>query len=75
MNKMNIFFGNSVVEKIKFTSFDDEKKNFIYDHDYKRNVTNNKYQSKVKNVKNENAFQEDGIGDLHGNVSSSRSVC
>ena len=53
MNKMNIFFGNSVVEKIKFTSFDDEKKKFIYDHDYKRNVTNNKYQSKVKNVKNE----------------------
>ena len=53
MNKMNIFFGNSVVEKIKFTSFDDEKKNFIDDHNYKRNVTNNKYQSKVKNVKNE----------------------
>ncbi len=53
MNKMNIFFGNSVVEKIKFTSFDDEKKNFIDDHNYKRNVTNNKYQRKVKNVKNE----------------------
>jgi len=53
MNKMNIFFGNSVVEKIKFTSFDDEKKNFINDHNYKRNVTNNKYQRKVKNVKNE----------------------
>ena len=29
MNKMNIFFGNSVVEKIKFTSFDDEKKNLL----------------------------------------------
>ena len=53
MNKMNIFFGNSVVEKIKFTSFDDEKKNFIDDHNYKRNVTNNNYQRKVKNVKNE----------------------
>ena len=53
MNKTNIFFGNSVVEKIKFTSFDDEKKNFIDDHNYKRNVTNNKYQRKVKNVKNE----------------------
>ena len=53
MNKMNIFFGNSVDEKIKFTSFDDEKKNFIDDHNYKRNVTNNKYQRKVKNVKNE----------------------
>jgi len=52
MNKMNIFFGNSVVEKIKFTSYD-EKKNFINDHNYKRNVTNNKYQRKVKNVKNE----------------------
>ena len=53
MNKMNIFFGNSVVEKIKFTSFDDEKKKIIDDHNYKRNVTNNKYQRKVKNVKNE----------------------
>jgi len=53
MNKMNIFFGNSVVEKIKFTSFDDEKENFIDDDNYKRNVTNNKYQRKVKNVKNE----------------------
>ena len=50
---MNIFFGNSVVEKIKFTSFDDEKENFIDDDNYKRNVTNNKYQRKVKNVKNE----------------------
>ena len=26
MDKMNNFFGNSVVEKIKFTSFEDEKK-------------------------------------------------
>ena len=50
--KMNSFFGYSVVEKLKFTSFDDEKK-FSVDSDFKKNVTNNKYQKKINNVKNE----------------------
>ena len=52
IDKMNSFFGYSVVEKLKFTSFDDEKK-FSVDSDFKKNVTNNKYQKKINNVKNE----------------------
>tara|TARA_Y100000741_G_scaffold332348_1_gene288230 strand:+ start:274 stop:762 length:489 start_codon:yes stop_codon:yes gene_type:complete len=53
MNRMNIFFGNSVVEKIKFTSFSEEKKSIPIDNDSKVNVTNNKYKDKIKSVKNE----------------------
>ena len=53
LNKMNNFFGYSVVEKLKFISFDDEQEitNSI-NTDFK-NVTINKYQDKIKNVKNE----------------------
>jgi hypothetical protein len=53
MDKMNSFFGYSVVEKLKFTSFDDEKKFFLKDNSDNENVTNNKYQKKIINVKNE----------------------
>ena len=53
MDKMNSFFGYSVVEKLKFISFDDEKKIFSKKDDQERNVTNNKYQKKINNVKNE----------------------
>ena len=53
MDKMNSFFGDLVVEKLKFTSFDDEKKKNYKKNDQVRNVTNNKYQKKIKNVKNE----------------------
>ena len=53
MDKMNSFFGYSVVEKLKFTSFDDEKKILSKKDDQERNVTNNKYQKKINNVKNE----------------------
>ena len=52
LNKMNSFFGDLVVEKLKFISFDDEQKVFsknISDH---KNVTINKYQNKINNVKN-----------------------
>ena len=53
LDKMNNFFGYSVVEKLKFISFDDEQEitNSI-NTDFK-NVTINKYQDKIKNVKNE----------------------
>mgnify|MGYP006433921859 FL=1 len=53
MNKMNSFFGYSVVENLKLTSFDDEK---IFPEIKKindKNVTNDKYQKKIKDVKNE----------------------
>ncbi len=53
MDKMNSFFGDLVVEKLKFTSFDDEKKKNSKKNDQERNVTNNKYQKKIKDVKNE----------------------
>ena len=53
MDKMNSFFGYSVVEKLKFTSFDDEKKLFSYENLVAENVTNDKYQKKINDIKNE----------------------
>ena len=53
MDKMNSFFGYKVVEKLKFTSFDDENKTFSEENDNREYVTNKKYQKKIKNVKNE----------------------
>ncbi len=53
MDKMNSFFGHTVVEKLKFTSFDDEKKIMSKNNNQYENVTNNKFQIKINNVKNE----------------------
>ena len=53
MDKMNSFFGYSVVEKLKFTSFDDENKIFLKEKGLIENETNKKYQKKIKDVKNE----------------------
>ena len=53
MDKMNSFFGYSVVEKLKFTSFDDQKDFSAEEGKKKNNVTNNKYKKKVNDVKNE----------------------
>ena len=53
MDKMNSFFGYSVIEKLKFISFDDQNKVFFKNIDQKENVTNNKYQKKLNDVKNE----------------------
>ena len=50
VDKMNSFFGYLVVEKLKFTSFDDEKKFFLKDKVDNENVTNNKYQKKIIDV-------------------------
>ena len=52
INKMNGFFGYSVVEKLKFVGFDEEKK-ISNENDHKKNVTNNKFQMKINDVKNE----------------------
>ena len=52
-DKMNNFFGYSVVEKIKLISFDDEKKNFTNKKYVNKYVTNNKFQKKINNVKNQ----------------------
>ena len=50
---MNSFFGYCVVDKLKFNSFDDQKKFFTKDNDHKENVTINKYKKKINEVKNE----------------------
>ncbi len=53
LDKMNSFFGYSVVEKLKLISFDDEEKFLSKNLQSNKNVTINKYQDKVKNIKNE----------------------
>ena len=53
LDKMNSFFGNSVVEKLKLTSFNDEKEIFSKEKIKQENVTIKKYQKKITDVKNE----------------------
>ena len=53
MDKMNNFFGYLVVEKLKFTSFEDERKNFLKKNYPGEHETNKRYQKKLDNVKNE----------------------
>jgi len=49
INKMNSFFGYSVIEKLKFISFNDEKEILSKDTIKQDNVTNNKYRKKIFN--------------------------
>ena len=53
MDKIKGFFGYKVVEKLKFTSFENEKETLFKEDDQKLNVTNNKFQKKINDVKNE----------------------
>ena len=53
LDKMNSFFGYSVVEKLKFISFDDEQRIFSKIDLYQENVAINKYQNKINDVKND----------------------
>ena len=54
MDRMNNFFGKIVVEKIKFTSFEDDQKISTKDtKSLQKNVTKNKHQNLINNVKNE----------------------
>ena len=53
IDKMNSFFGYSVVEKLKFISFDNEQKIFAKDVGDRKNETINKYQNKINDVKND----------------------
>ena len=53
LDKMNRFFGHSVVEKLKFISFDDEQQIFVTPNNNQENVTINKYQNKINDVKND----------------------
>ena len=53
MNKVNRFFGNTVIEKIKFTTFEEERKQLIRDKIEKNAVTRKTYHEKIEGVKNE----------------------
>ena len=51
IDKMNSFFGYSVIEKLKFISFDDEQKIFTKTETKQENVAIYKYQDKIKKDK------------------------
>ena len=53
INKMNTFFGYNVVERLKFISFDDSQNPLSSKDNQVRNVTINKYQNKINNIKND----------------------
>ena len=53
ITRMNTFFEDQVVEKIKLTSFNDERKIIVEKNDLNLNVTNNRFKDKISNVKNE----------------------
>ena len=53
IDNMNRFFSDTVVEKLKFSSFSDEKKPIFKEKILKSNVTNDKYKKKISNVKND----------------------
>ena len=53
MDKMNALFGNTVIEKIKLTTFNDEKQILTKKSNDENNVTNKKFQKKIESVKNE----------------------
>ena len=53
MDRMNNFFGKAVVEKIKFTSFEEDQKSSLDTKPLGKSVTKNKFQNKIENVKNE----------------------
>tara|TARA_B110000003_G_C16342037_1_gene415176 strand:+ start:59 stop:547 length:489 start_codon:yes stop_codon:yes gene_type:complete len=53
INKMNNFFGYSVVEKLKLVSFDNEKEIVQESKNNTMNVAINKYKNKINDVKNE----------------------
>ena len=52
LDKINSYFGYSVVEKIKLVSFDDNKTN-VKKSKNKHNATNSKYMNKIVDIKND----------------------
>ena len=57
IDKMNSFFGYSIVEKLKFISFNDTKNKLKKEIKKNNSVTNNKYTDKIKNIKNDKIKQ------------------
>ena len=54
MDRLNKFFANTVIEKIKLTTFEEERKQVINDKAEKKSVTRKTYHKKIESVKNEN---------------------
>ncbi len=52
LDKMNSYFGYSVVEKLKLVSFDDDQTNFKKTK-INHNATNSKYMNKIIGIKND----------------------
>ena len=52
IDKMNSYFGYSVVEKVKLISFDDDQTNFNKTK-INHNATNSKYMNKIIDIKND----------------------
>ena len=57
MDRVNNFFGNIIIEKIKFTTFEEERKQVIIDKIEKKAVTRKTYHKKIESVKNEKIKQ------------------
>ena len=53
MDRMNNFFRKTVVEKIKFTSFEEDTKISTNTKTLKKNATKNKYHNKINNLRND----------------------
>ena len=53
MDKMNNFFGYTVVEKLKFISFDDAQTKFKKIDENENHVVNSKYTDRIKDIKND----------------------
>ena len=53
MDKMNSFFGYTIVEKLKFISFDDAQTKFKKIDENENHVTNSKYTDRINDIKND----------------------
>ena len=53
IDKMNSFFGYTVVEKLKFISFDDAQTKFKKIDENENHVTNSKYADRIEGIKND----------------------
>ena len=53
IDKMNSFFGYTVVEKLKFISFDDAQTKFKKINENENHVTNSKYADRIRNINND----------------------
>ena len=53
MDKMNSFFNDKIIEKIKFTSFDDEEKIVNEEDKLNLGVTKDKFNNRIRDIKND----------------------